>query len=187
MSSHHFIFGLALVLVGAGALVFLLGQSSFITTLKAPLDTVLSGLGMETEKETSLSPYAGRVVIDFVSLGADVEGSETYIRLRVNPVITTSGGEYINVTGWSIVSSGPDVRIPKARDFQTASRSEGDIFLRGGSVLTIYAGGEGEAGENRRISDDEWVVWTGTQFLPFPHASLAIFDREGKEVDQYTY
>lgn len=180
--NQHLILGLVLIIFGASAVVILSRQASFTEAIAVPLRTILSSFGVPSHGQISASPHAGSVAIDFVSLGVDPQGDETYVTVRV----VKSPEGYIDVTGWTLRSFVASVRIPQAQDFQTATDVLGDIFLRDGSTLTLYAG-ESKGGDNRRISQDEWIAWVDKAFLPFPRGSITLLDREGKVVDEYVY
>lgn len=182
MSSHRTVLGIFLILISAGVLVFLLGQPVIRKNVEVPFRAALSGLGIDTTETITTSTHVGKVIIDFVSLSSGVERAEEYVRIRM----TGGPQEYLNVTGWTIVSDVGVVRIPMARDFNTVAGSVGNISLRGGSMLTLYAG-KSPNGENVRISENEWAVWVDKPFLSFPHGSLYIIDDKGERVSAYSY
>ena len=180
----HPIIGILLVFAVIVAVAVVVRMPAVQNAAQDPIfRAILSSFGIKPGEEVKTSPYEGKIMFDFVSLGVSgAENTGAYVRLRMEGV----ADEYINVTGWTLHSSKMSVQIPEARDLNTVPDVYGNIFLRKGSVLTIYVG-ESPTGENRRMSPYEWSVWLEKPFLSYPHGALTLVDREGRKVGAYSY
>ena len=177
MKSHHKIFAIFLIIVVLGTIYYI--ASSGI------VGDALSKLGIHFNQKKApailISAYSGSVRLYFIS-AKSVADNNNYVTIKA----FLPKDQYVDVTGWTLKSGLGSFVIPQAKDFNTAKGVLGDIFLKNGSALSLYAG-DSPVGGNARTGELDWGVWYGRLFDGFPHDTLTLYDKDGKLVAKRSY
>lgn len=182
----HFIIGLVLLVVVAGAGLFALRSG----VLEPLVDPFASTLGVKTSTSTvpaNQSPYYGQVEIHFLSLGSGLS-QPMVLTLKGN---NSSENEGITLTGWNLRTNKGTYSIPKVANLYSPSVAgvpPEDIYLRSGGTVAFYSGKNPQGNQQAiRSGLAEWQVWLGEDFLSAPHGTVTLRDAKRKLVDEYKY
>ncbi len=129
MKSHHRLLAIFLILLVVSVVYYVI-QNGLLTNS-------LAALGFKPAKPaaTPVSPYAGSVRLYFIS-AKSIADNNNYVSIKA----FLPKDSYVDVSGWRLKTGLGVYLIPQAVDFNTAPGVMGDIYLKNGSILTVYSG-----------------------------------------------